>query len=80
MEKALVKINFGCKIFISEQIFVALFKTFGMQKDDIIIFFWRFFRTWRYAKRQSTKDDVRRVVISYKFIKLYGSINKFHMK
>ena len=48
MEKSLVKIMFGCKQFICGPIFklfAALLKTFGMQKDDKIIFFWRFFRT-----------------------------------
>ena len=38
MEKALVKIIFGCKIFICQlffEIFMALFKTSELQKDDI---------------------------------------------
>ena len=37
IEKAIVKIIFGHKIFICQpiiKIFVALFTTFGMQKDD----------------------------------------------
>ena len=41
MEKALVNIIFGHKVLICEPIFknfVALFRTFGMQKDDKIIF------------------------------------------
>ena len=40
-KKALVKIIFGRKFFIYElifKIFVALFRTFGMQNDDMIIF------------------------------------------
>ena len=42
MEKALFKNIFLHKIFICLQIFknfVALFKTFGMQNDDMLIFF-----------------------------------------
>ena len=40
MEKALLKIIFGCKIFVCQpifKIFVALFTTFGRQKDSKII-------------------------------------------
>ena len=41
MEKAL-KIIFGCEFFFIRRpifkLFVALFRTFGMQKDDKIIF------------------------------------------
>ena len=48
LHKALVKINFGHKIFICQpifKIFVALFTTFGMQKDNKITLCWRCFRT-----------------------------------
>ena len=41
MEKVLFKIIFGSKIFICQpifKIFVALFTTIGMQKDNKIIF------------------------------------------
>ena len=68
MEIALVKIIFGCIIFICQQIskiFVALFKTFGMPKDDKIKFCLRFFRTRSYAKRQFPKDGVRRVELLF---------------
>ena len=47
MEKALVKIIFDHKIFICRPIFkivVALFMTFGMQKDSKMTFCWRYFR------------------------------------
>ena len=43
IEKTLFEIIFGRKFFICEPSFkfcVALFKTFGMQKDDKIIFTW----------------------------------------
>ena len=48
MEKALVKIIFCHKIFICQpffKTFVALFTTFGMQKDDKIAFCLKCFRT-----------------------------------
>ena len=48
MEKALVKIIFGHQIFICQpifNIFVALFRTFGMQKDGEITFCCRRLRT-----------------------------------
>ena len=58
-----MQIIFGHKIICEPifNIFVALFTTFGMQKDDKITFSWRCFRTRRYAKRQFPKDGVRRV-------------------
>ena len=48
MEKALVKIIFGCSIFICELIFkffAALLKTFGIKKDDMIPFVRGCFKT-----------------------------------
>ena len=52
------------------QFFVALFTTFGMQKDDNIIFVCGCFRTRWYAKRWFPKDGVRRVEIWAKNIQL----------
>ena len=40
---------------------MALFTTFGMEKDDNIRFVCGCFRTRRYAKRWFPKDGVRRV-------------------
>ena len=60
MKKALVKIIFVRKLLICEpifKIFVALFRTFGMQKDAKIIFQYKMI-----CKRQYPKDGVRRVV------------------
>ena len=45
--KCQIKIIFECTTVICKpisEIFVILFKTFGMQKDDTIIFFWRCLR------------------------------------
>ena len=42
--KCQIKIIFECTAVICKpisEIFVILFKTFGMQKDDTIIFFWK---------------------------------------
>ena len=46
-KKALVKINFGHKIFICQAIFKIAEElwTFGMQKGDKITFCWKCFRT-----------------------------------
>ena len=44
------------------KIFVALFTTFGMQKDDNIRFISWCFRTRLFAKRWFPKDGVRRVI------------------
>lgn len=63
MEKTQVKIIFGRKMFICEailEIFVAPFRTFGMKKNDAIIFLNLFLRTKWYAKTQFP-EDVRRV-------------------
>ena len=65
MEKALIHIILGHLIFICEPIsiiFAALFKTFGMKKDDKIRFVSGCLRTWYFAKRWFPKDGVRRVV------------------
>ena len=51
MEKALLKITFWHKIFICQpifKIFVALFKTFGKQNDDMVIIFLNSFRKVRF--------------------------------
>ena len=64
MEKVLVQIFFGHEIFICEpifKIFVVLFKTFGMQKDDERKFVKGCLRIWWYAKMQFPKNVVRRV-------------------
>ena len=64
MEKPQVKISFGRKMFICEAIlkqFEAPFRTFGMKKDDAIIFLNLFIRTKWYAKTQFPEDVVRRV-------------------
>ena len=39
--------------------FAALFRTFGMQKDEKIIFVIVYCRTRLYAKRQFPNDDVK---------------------
>ena len=66
MVKALVKIIFGCKICICQSVFNlfcgTVFSTFGIQKDDNIMFYWRRFRTRLCAQRQLPKDGARRVV------------------
>ena len=66
MEKALFKNIFLHKIFICQpifKIFVALFKTFGMQNGDMLIFFLRSFRKARFRKMQFLKDGVQTVKI-----------------
>ena len=40
---------------------MALFKTFEMQIDDLLIFFLRPFRKVKFRKMQSLKDDVQTV-------------------
>ena len=45
------------------KIFVAIFKTFGKQKDDKITFCWRCFGTSWCAEKKFRKDGVRRVVL-----------------
>ena len=65
MEKALFKNIFLHKFFICQpifKIFVALFKTFGMQNGDRLIFFLRSFRKVRFPKMQFLKDGVQTVV------------------
>ena len=65
MEKALFKSMFLHKIFICKpifKIFVALFKTFGMQNGDMLIFFLRSFRKVRFRKMQFLKDGVQTVI------------------
>ena len=65
MENALFKNIFLHKIFICQpifKIFVALFKTFGMQNGDMLIFFLRSFRKLRLRKMQFLKDGVQTVV------------------
>ena len=67
MEKALFKYIFLHKIFICKRIFkifVAPFKTFGMQNDDMLIFFLRSFRKVRFLKMQFLEDGVQTVVLS----------------
>ena len=68
MEKALVNIIFVRKIFMCQPIFkffVALFTTFGIQKDSEITLCCRSSNTRRYEKRQFPKDGVRRVGGTY---------------
>ena len=51
----------GIKFFICYpifKIFVALFKTYGMQNGDMVIFFTRSFRQLRFRKMQFLKDGV----------------------
>ena len=58
MEKALVKIIFGCKFFICQQIFeifVTLFTTFGVQKDDNIIILLEVFQSKVIFKKAVSK-------------------------
>ena len=62
--KGLFKINFGHNHFLCEpiyKIFVALFRTFGLQKIDMVIFFlWCFIKV-RFLKMQFLKDGVQTV-------------------
>ena len=44
------------------KLFVALFRTNGMQKDDMVIFFVWCFRKVRFRKMQFLKDGVQTVV------------------
>ena len=63
MEKAQVKIIFGHKIYICQQIFkifVVLFMTFGMKKDDKISLL-KMFQNKVICNWQFPKDGVRRV-------------------
>ena len=56
---------FGHNYFISEpifKIFVALFRTYGLQKDGMVIFFLMCFRKVRFRKMQFLKDGVQTVV------------------
>ena len=53
---------------------MALFTTFGMQKDDNIIFVCGCFRTRRYAKRWFPKDGVRRVTSNHLKIRMSTNI------
>ena len=55
---------FGHNYLISEPIFelyVALFRTLGLQKDDMVIFFLWCFRKVRFRKMQFLKDGVQTV-------------------
>ena len=64
MEKALFKNIFLHNFFICQSIFkmfVALFKTFGMQNGDMLIFFSRSFRKVRLGKMQFLEDGVKTV-------------------
>ena len=67
MEKALL-IIFSCIKFLFVNrfsiFFVALFKTFGMQNGDMLIFFLRSFKKVRFRKMQFLKDGVQIVVLS----------------
>ena len=66
MEKAIFKNIFLHKIFICQpifKIFVALFKTCGMQNGDRLIFFLRSFRKVRFRKMQFLKNGVQTVAI-----------------
>ena len=65
MEKALVKIIFGCKFFIYQpifKIFVLFFKAVGMQKDDEITFNYFLLDVFQNKVTCSIKDGVKRVV------------------
>ena len=65
MEEAVFKNIFLHKIFICQpifKIFVALFKTFGMQNGDRLKFFLSSFRKVRFRKMQFLKDGVQTVV------------------
>ena len=64
--KCLLKCFFGHNYFISEpifQLFVARFKTHGLQKDGMVIFFLLCFRKVRFRKKQFLKDGVQTVVL-----------------
>ena len=64
---------FGHIYLISEQIFklfVALFRTRELQKDDIVIFFLCCFIKVRFQKMQFLKDGVQTVVIRRGLLKM----------
>ena len=72
-EKCLFKIILGHNYFITGPIFKlfeALFTTFGLQKDAMVIFFMRFFRKVRFLKMQFLKDGDW--TVGY----IYGQIRK----
>ena len=74
MEKALFKNIFLDKILICQPIFklfVALFKTFGMQNGDLLIFFLRSFRKVRFQKMQFLRDGVQTVVLVLYYTSVY---------
>ena len=65
MEKALFKNIFLYNFFFCKLIFnffVALFKTFGMQNGDMLIFFLWPFRKVEFRKMQFLKDGVQTVI------------------
>ena len=45
--------------------FVALFKTFGMQNGDRLIFFLRSFRNVRFRKMQFLKNGIQTVALPF---------------
>ena len=53
---------------------MALFKTFGMQNGDILIFFLRSFRKVRFGKMQFLKDGVQTVVSPRAKLPQFGTI------
>ena len=61
-----IKMIFGHNYLISEPIFklfVALFRTRELQKEDMVIFFLWCFRKVRLQKMQFLKDGVQTVVV-----------------
>ena len=71
--------NFGHNCLISEPIFklfVALFRTHELQKDDMVIFFLWCFRKVRFRKMQFLKVGVQTVVV--KAFRFLISFNVFY--
>ena len=65
---------FGHNYFISEsifKIFVALFRTHELQKDDMVIFFMWCFRKVRFRKMQFLKDGVQTVNVLTFYVCLF---------
>ena len=84
--KCLFKMIFGHNYLIGEPIFklfVALFRTHELQKDDMVIFFLWCFRKVRFQKMQFLKDGVQTVDHydpSTAFKKCYVNVSSYNGK
>ena len=65
---------FGHNYFISEPIFnlfVALFRTHGLSKNVMVIFFFWCFTKVRFRKMQFLKDGVQTVAVEWTYTKIF---------